>query len=82
MALKKTKLIAAASALVAAAALATPSVAQAHGRGHYGWHYGWHKGWHHHHVANRSCYRKEWLWTSSGWRWQWTNVCDPFDLLL
>jgi hypothetical protein len=59
----------------AAGAVGASTAAQALGR----WHYGWHRR---HHVANRSCYRKEWVQTSSGWRRQWENICDPFDLLL
>lgn len=83
MALSKFKVLAITTAAAAALTLGASTAAQAHGRWHYGWHYGWHKGWHKaHRVVDRSCYRKEWLWTSSGWRWQWTNVCDPFDLIL
>lgn len=79
MTLSKLKILAIASAGATALAFGLSTAAQAHGRWHYGWHYGWHR---HHHVANRSCYRKEWVQTSSGRRWQWENICDPFDLLL
>lgn len=78
MASNNIKSLALATAIAAVAVAGWSGAAQAHSRYHYGWHYGWHKGWHARHtpMAYDGCYRKDWVWTSYGWRWQWANMCD------